>query len=374
MVLKTKELKEVASKILIATGIDKSAANLELTAQDTSLFLNVTNKEYFCSVKYPLDEAVSLRAVVDAAQFLNLIAGLTADTFELTVKDTCINIKANKSNYKLAMIFENDHLMELPAIIIQNKTVEMPISNDILQSILNVNGKEIEKAKNLDVNELQKLYYIDETGAFSFTTGACLNSFTLEKPVKLLLNDRIVKLFKLFKDDVQFSLGQDAFPNGEVRTKVAFQTADTYVAAYVNCDNVLLSKIQGPCDATKRFISEKYDYSVVLSVTSLSAAISRLMLFTKNSIDKANMAMVPATIEITADDFVITDTLGNTETVQVENGSFVADAYSMKINLFDLKNVLSSCKNEHITINCGNGRSVVINRGTINNLIPELKK
>ena len=45
MVLKTKELKEVASKILIATGIDKSAANLELTAQDTSLFLNVTNKE-----------------------------------------------------------------------------------------------------------------------------------------------------------------------------------------------------------------------------------------------------------------------------------------------------------------------------------------
>ena len=131
MVLKTKELKEVASKILIATGIDKSAANLELTAQDTSLFLNVTNKEYFCSVKYPLDEAVSLRAVVDAAQFLNLIAGLTTDTFELTVKDTYINIKANKSNYKLAMIFENDHLMELPAIRIQNKTVEMPISNDI---------------------------------------------------------------------------------------------------------------------------------------------------------------------------------------------------------------------------------------------------
>lgn len=374
MVLKTKELKEVASKILIATGIDKSAANLELTAQDTSLFLNVTNKEYFCSVKYPLDEAVSLRAVVDAAQFLNLIAGLTTDTFELTVKDTYINIKANKSNYKLAMIFENDHLMELPAIIIQNKTVEMPISNDILQSILNVNGKEIEKAKNLDVNELQKLYYIDETGAFSFTTGACLNSFTLEKPVKLLLNDRIVKLFKLFKDDVQFSLGQDALPNGEVRTKVAFQTADTYVAAYVNCDNVLLSKIQGPCDATKRFISEKYDYSVVLSVTSLSAAISRLMLFTKNSIDKVNMAMVPATIEITADDFVITDTLGNTETVQVENGSFVTDTYSMKINLFDLKNVLGSCKNEHITVNCGNGRSVVINRGVINNLIPELKK
>ena len=374
MILKTKELKEVASKILLATGVDKSAANLELVANDTNLFLNVTNKEYFVSCKYILDEAVSLRAVVDAAQFLNLVAGLTTDTFELAVKDTYINIKANKSNYKLAMIFENDHLMELPAIRIQNKTVEMPISNDILQSILNVNGKEIEKAKNLDVNELQKLYYIDETGAFSFTTGACLNSFTLEKPVKLLLNDRIVKLFKLFKDDVQFSLGQDTLPNGEVRTKVAFQTADTYVAAYVNCDNVLLAKIQGPCDATKRFISEKYNYSVVLSVTSLSAAISRLMLFTKNSIDKANMAMVPATVEITADDFIITDTLGNTETVQVENGSFVADTYSMKVNLFDLKNVLDSCKNEHITLNCGNGRSVVINRGVINNLIPELKK
>ena len=374
MILKTKELKEVASKILIATGIDKSAANLELVANDTNLFLNVTNKEYFVSMKYLLDEAASFRAVVDAAQFLNLVAGLTADTFELAVKDTYINIKANKSNYKLAMIFEKDHLMELPTIVINNKTVEMPISKDILQSILNVNGKEIEKVKNLDVNELQKLYYIDETGAFSFTTGACLNSFTLEKPVKLLLNDRIVKLFKLFKDDVQFTLGQDTLPNGEVRAKAAFQTTDTYVAAYVNCDNTLLNRIQGPCDATKRFATAKYDYSIVLSVTALSAAISRLMLFTKNSIDKANMALVPATVEINADEIIITDTLGNTEVIPTENGSFVTDVYNMRINLFDLKSVLDSCKNEHITISCGNNKSVVISRGTITNLIPELKQ
>ena len=374
MTIKTKNFKETASKILEATKVDKNAANLEIVARDTNLFLNVTNKEYFVSIKFILDEPTNFRAVVDAALFLDLIAGLTADTFDLTVKDTYINIKANKSNYKLAMIFENDKLMELPAITIQNKTVEMPISNDILMSILNVNGKEIEKARNLDVNELQKLYYIDETGAFSFTTGACLNSFALDKPVKLLLNDRIVKLFKLFKDDVQFSLGQDPLPNGEVRSKVSFETADTYVAAYVNCDTVLLSKIQGPCDATKRFISEKYDYNVVLSVSSLSAAISRLMLFTKNSIDKANMAMVPAVVEINADDVILTDTLGNTETVQVENGSFVTDVYSMKVNLFDLKNVLDSCKSDHITLNCGNHRSIVINRGTICNLIPELRK
>ena len=374
MIIKTKDFRETTSKIAEAIKADRNAANLEIVAKDTALFLNVTNKEFYVAVRFQLDEPTNFRAVVDAGTFLDLINDLTTDTFDLAVDQNLIKVKSGKSNYKLAMIFENDKLMELPIIAIQNKTVEMPISNDILMSILNVNGKEIEKAKTLDVNELQKLYYIDETGAFSFTTGACLNSFTLEKPVKLLLNDRIVKLFRLFKEDVSFSLGQDPLPNGEIRSKVVFETPSTYVAAYVNCDNILLSKVQGPCDATKRFIAEKYDYNIVLSVSKLSAAISRLMHFTKNSISSASSIMIPATVEITADDVILTDSLGNTDAVDVENGSHVADTYSMKVNLFDLQNVLSSCKNEHITLNCGNHRSVVINRGTICNLIPELKK
>ena len=374
MILKTKEFKEATNKILLALDSDKSASNLEIVARNQALYLNVTNKEFYVSVKFALDGEETFRAVVDASVFLTLISGLTTDEFSLEIKDTTVVVKAGKSSYKLAMIYENEALMTLPVITIENKTVEMPIKNDILQSILNINSKEIQKGKNLiNINELQKLYYIDETGCFTFTTGATLNKFDLEKPVKLLLNDRIVKLFRLFKDDVQFSLGQDKLSDGRVRTKVIFETADTYVAAIINCDDILLSKVQGPCTATKRFISEAYAHSLVLSVNALSAAVSRLLLFTKTSVDKANMSQVKVDVAITPDEFIIRDSLGNCESVPVENGSFVADGYDMAINLSDLKLVLDSCKNEHITLNCGNHRSIVITRGNVNNLIPEMK-
>ena len=208
MIIKTKDFKEAANKILLAANLDTNAANLELVARNSSLYLNVTNKEYYVAVKFPLETEETFRAVVDASLFLSLVSGFTTDTFSLDIKDNTVVLGSGKSKYKVAMIYENEDLMTLPVIAIQNKTVEMSIPNDILMSILNVNSKELIKTKYLDVSELNKLYYIDETGCFTFTNGSCLNSFTLEKPVKLLLNDRIVRLFNLFKDTMPCSIFQ----------------------------------------------------------------------------------------------------------------------------------------------------------------------
>ena len=38
MILKTKNFQEAANKILVAVGLDRSAANLELAAKDTALY------------------------------------------------------------------------------------------------------------------------------------------------------------------------------------------------------------------------------------------------------------------------------------------------------------------------------------------------
>lgn len=377
MIIKTKDFQDAANKILLAAGLDQNAANLEVVAKESNLYLNVTNKEFFVSVKFPLETEEIFRAVVDAKQFLDLISGFTTETFSLILKGNTLELRAGKSKYKIAMIYENDQLMTLPAITIQNKTVEMSISNDILMSILNVNSKEVEKTKNIDVNELQRLYFIDETGCFTFATGACLNSFTLEKPVKLLLNDRIVKLFKLFKEDVNFTLGQDPMADGSVRTKITLQTADTYLAAIITCDDILISKVQGPCMATKRFISENYSHRLVLPANEVSSAITRLMKFTKNNkaaTEKVSTINLPVSVKITADEFIIKDKFENVETIDIENGSYTDGDYEMVVNLYDIKLVVDSCKNEHITFNCGNGRSIIITRGAISNLIPELSK
>ena len=376
MILKTKNFQEAANKILVAVSLDKAAANLELAAKDTALYLRVTNREYYTAVKFELSEPTEFRAVVDANLFLNLISGINTEEFELKINDTNVVVKAGKSNYKLAMIYENDQLMKLPIIKLDKDqvTVDMSISNDILMSILNVNGKEIQKAKKLDVNELQRYYYIDETGCFTFTTGACVNSFTLEKPIKLLLTDRVVKLFKLFNTDVWMSYGHIMNTDNSVQPIVTFQTEDIYVASRLLNDDTCIQKIKAPCEAMKNLIKEPYDHNLVLSASDLSAAIGRLLMFHKNSSAKADLSFVPSVVSFNETDFTISDISGdNTETITIENGSNTPGGYSMGINLIDLKAVLDSCKNEHITMNCGNKKSIIINRGTISNVIAETR-
>ena len=376
MILKTKTFQEAANKILLAVGVDKSAANLELAAKGNKLFLRVTNREFFAAVGFDLETPTEFRAVVDASLFLNLISGINTEDFELAINDTNIVVKAGKSSYKLAMIYENDQLMKLPVIKLEPEqiTVSMPITNDILMSILNVNGKEIQKAKKLDVNELQRYYYIDETGCFTFTTGACVNSFTLEKPIKLLLTDKVVKLFKLFSSDVWMSYGHLVNADNSLQPIVVFQTDDVYVASRLLNDDTCIHKIKAPCDAMKTLIKEVYDHNLVLSASDMSAAISRLLMFHKNSNAKADLSFVPAAISFTNTELTISDVSGdNTEVITVENGSATPGNYSMGVNLIDLKAVLDSCKNEHITMNCGNHKSIIICRANISNVIAETR-
>jgi DNA polymerase III sliding clamp (beta) subunit (PCNA family) len=376
MILKTKAFQDVANKILVAVGIDKTAANLELAAKDTKLYLRVTNREWYCAAGFDLETPTEFRAVVDANLFLNLISGISTEEFELTINDTNVVVKAGKSSYKLAMIYENESLMKLPVIKLdpEQVTVSMSVAQDILMSILNVNGKEIQKAKRLDVNELQRYYYIDETGCFTFTTGACVNSFTLEKAIKLLLTDKVVKLFKLFESDVWMSYGHQVGTDGSLQPIVVFQTEGVYVASRLLNDETCIQKIKAPCDAMKNLIKEPYDHNLVLSASDLSAAISRLLMFHKNSSTKADLSFVPSVVSFNETDFTISDISGdNTETITIENGSNTPGGYSMGINLIDLKAVLDSCKNEHITMNCGNKKSIIINRGTISNVIAETR-
>lgn len=370
MIIKTKDFKEAANTILLAVDLDRSAANLEICTKNGDLYLNVTNREYYVSVKFPLDATdIEFKAVVEAPAFLNLISGLAAETFELNIVGNGLEIKADRSKYKLPMVFEGDKLIDLPPILLNNVTVDMPISLDILKSILDVNSRELQKLKKMEfTNELQKLYYIDETGCFTFTTGACLNAFSLAKPIKLLLNDRIIRLFKLFKDNVDFKFGYDPY-NGITQTKAVFQTPTTYVAALITCDDVLINKVQAPCLAAKSFVSATYENRVVVSANALSAAIARLVLFTKNLSTVSSKAML-AKIGLIGSELIIKDEMGNTEAVTIENGSYVPQDFVMTMDITDLKLALDSYKNEHVTISCGSPRSVIINCGNIHNILP----
>ena len=70
---------------------------------------------------------------------------------------------------------------------------------------------------------------------------------------------------------------------GNVLTKIVLETENTYLAAIINCDDLLINKIQGPCTATRDLSQQAYDYRLVLSANEFSGAISRLQMFTKKN-------------------------------------------------------------------------------------------
>lgn len=370
MIIETKKFKDTCATILAATGNAENSTlteTLELKTEGRILHLNVTNGEYFASVNFDLDHEEDFHAAVNASLFLKLIAAVTTETIELKATDTHVLIKADGS-YKIAMIYEGDKILELPKITIDNPTVEMKVSGAILESILNYNSKEL--LRGSVSRPVQKMFYVDERGCITFTTGACINNFTLEKPVKVLFSSRLVKLFKLFKDDmVDFTLGYDPISEEIVQTKVNFKTDKITLTAITGCNDELLNIV--PVSAIRGRATAVYDNNIVLNKTELLNAVNRLLLFsagygaTKNS-------KPYSLFECSENKMTIWDSRKeNNETITFKNDTAVASDYSMTLDLSDLKLVLDTITEDYITLSFGNHQAVALKRPNLTNIIPE---
>ena len=373
MILKTKKLQEVCSKILPAVESSELSSildTLQLKTVDKVLCLSVTNKEYFVEVKLDITDEVDFHATVSANLFLKLVSQLTAEDIELTVSDNVLNVKANGS-YKIPLIFEGDNLMELPVIGISNVVKEFDIPSGILNSILNYNTKELDKGTIS--RPIQKFFYVDEKGAITFTTGACVNSFELAEPVKILLNKRLVKLFKLFQDcSVHFKLAYDAVEGSSdiIQTKVQFAASDIVITSILSCDDSMLSQI--PVNAIRGRADNIYPYSVVLSKNDLMATLGRLMLFTSSSSEidlKQNIMFV-----FGPDNVTVSDIKGDNKEVlkYLNKESGIVEEYKANLDVMDLKLTLDTCVEPSLTLSFGDGNAFILSRGSIKNVIPEV--
>lgn len=365
MIIKTKDFKETCSIIL--NSLDNSKLTtlteiLEIFAEGNVLFLNVTNREYYVSVKFPLDIEEHFIATIDADLFLKLVDNTTSEHIELEVHDNYVLFKGN-GIYKIPMIYEGTtEEKRLPKIAISNPTIKMTISGEILESIYLYNAKEIQK-ENL-LNPIQKLYYVDEKGCITFSSGACINNFNLEKPMKLLLNNRLIRLFKLFKDDmIDFTLGYDEF-NDNVQTKVSFNTPTITLTSIINNNDRDLEAF--PAENIRAQAEVEQDINIVLNKKELLQAINRLLLFNKNKSKDTYGKFI-----IDKDSLEIEDSFQNVETIVYKNEIEITEPYTMNLNLNNLKNTLSNIEELYITLGCGNHTMVIIRRGNINNILPE---
>lgn len=367
MILNSKAFTEACSYILEAIDNKNSSLfteTLELVASGRVLNLNVTNREYFVSVKFNLEEDTTLKAAVNAKLFLSLISKITSETIEITPEQNFIKIKGN-GDYKLPMIYNNGELMSLPIIDINNVTNDMNIDSSILQSILLYNSKEL--LRGIAAKPVQKYYYIDEQGAITFTSGACVNSFTLEKPVKILLSDKVVKLLKLFKDDasVKFEIGQDPVTEDLIQTKVRFSTDKVVLTAKLS-DSSLVSSV--PVTAIRNMATKEYLYSVVIHRNELLQALGRLRLFNDGTKNYGKF-------EFTKDNVTISDwSSDNKEVITYSNEvPAIEETYTALLNTDNLELIIKGCEEDYVTICFGDNKAFCCVQPTVTDILPELR-
>jgi DNA polymerase III sliding clamp (beta) subunit (PCNA family) len=368
MIIQTKLFQENCKKILEAVDTNTSLVineTLELEANGRVLSLNVTNKEYYVSVKMPLDIDVNLHAVVNAQLFLNLISKITTGSLEINVVDNHLTVKAN-GNYKIPMVFDGDAIVDIPKINIQNVTNSFVIKNSILQSILKYNAKEMLKSGGSI--PVQKLFYIDEKGAITHRNGACVNSFELEQKVVLTLTEKIVKLFKLFKsENINFSMGFDELPSGTVAQKVLFSDDIVTLSSIITTKEELIN--QFPVKGIRKSVDEIQEFTATIDRLALLESINRLSLFSKNDTSLKNTHLSFSFDGVT----VLDSKKENDEHIKyVNNIDKLKNPYNASFDTTDLKITLETAEGQYIVISFGNGRVATIKKNNITNMISEV--
>ena len=372
MIIKTKEFKEVCSTILSAIDSNELSTlteTLELESKDKVLKLSVTNGEYFVTVNFNLDNEEDLHASVNANLFLKLINAVTTEDITLTMKDNYLEVKAN-GTYKIPYIYEDDKMLTLPEITISNPTLDMKVSGDVLGSILDYNSKEL--LRGTISRPVQKMYYVDEKGCLTFTTGACVNYFELEKPIKVLFNNRLVKLFKLFKNKMtNFTLGYDAIDETLTQTKVQFKTDNITLTAITGCTDDLLKSV--PVSAIRGRAEFEYPHNVVLSTIELKDAVNRLLLFSAGYGSIKNLKPYSQFVFNNNQVTIYDSNKENSEILTFKNNTSVTEEYTMTLDLADLKLILDTISDDYITLSFGNHQAAVIKRQSISNIVPECR-
>lgn len=366
MIIRIEELQRICSKILPAVDSNEISAlstSLEIVCADKKLYINVTNKEYYVRATLDLDEDMDFHATVDAHLFLKLISQITTDTVELSIADNILSIHGNGS-YSLPLIYDNDKLLELPEIALNNISSSFPIDSAILKSIATFNSKEL--LKGTAAQPVQKLYYVDEQGAITFTSGACVNNFTLQQPIKLFFNSRLVKLFKLFDEGaIVMTLGFEPISDDIMQTRIRFESSSISITSILPSDASLFSSI--PVTAIRnRANVDNYPFCATVDKNLLIQALNRLALFNNQSLKPY------ITFNMSADEMVIISTNNaNIEKLYYNNKiPALQDTVNFQIDYTDLLSTLSDCSESHLNLHFGDDSAILICRQNVANIIP----
>jgi len=366
MQLKTKQFQEICKGILEAVDETNNVTvteTLELKVEHGKMYLSVTNKEYFVTVSLNVNTEETMKAVISASLFLKLISKITTEEISISMTDNALVVKGNGS-YKFPLIFDGESLLELPKISIDEVTNTFTISTEVLDDILKYNTKELQKSGIR--KPVHKMFYVDEQGCITYASGACVTSFKLDEPVKLLFSEKVVKLFKLFtSESVVMTVGFTAIGDF-VQTRVKLQNDDVELTAILDSDPANLNGV--PASVIRNIANTNHVNKVIFNKQEVLDALNRLSIFAKKDV-----VILYTYLEFTDSEMIIYDTRkDNHEIIKLEQSN-VEGKYSCILNTNDFKTTLESQREDVITIRFGNNKSVVVERPKIKIVLPECK-
>ena len=388
MKLNVNELQDKCKKILNVLDSNALVSNelLEIEEVGAVAYLRVSNGEYKLQTTISLEVGTLnelFRAVVSASVFFKLISKITTDVIELTANKNSLLVKGN-GNYKIPLVYEGDELAKVPDIKLENIVNTFEVNSNALQSIAKYNLKEVKK-QNLQ-GDIHNYVYLDEQGAITFSAGIIVvNKFNLEKPVKLLLREKIVRLFKLFspEETLEFSLGFDSIGDGLVQTKLVLKSGDTEVTAIIATDNGNSKVSRFPVTSAREKVEGEYPFTSVINKEQLVDAINRLKLFSSaNSSSSLNFSFGLNDVVIFDNEDEYTGNKENYEVISfVSNTPKDADSvallmdgrYNCLLNADDLLYVLGLGSEEFTTVKFGNKLSIVVARPDIDIALAEME-
>lgn len=373
MIIRTDLLQDSCAKIFNAVDsnvLSTVTETLEIECKERVLKLCVTNREYFVQIQVETDVDEYFHATVNANLFLKLISKVTSETIELSIKDNSLFIKCN-GDYKIPLIYDGDSLLVLPRIEIEDIYEEFETDSKVLNSIVDFNSRELQKGTLS--KPIQRLYYLDSKGCVTFTSGACVNRFDINMMSKLLLNDKLVKLLRLFKDTkVTIKTGHNKISDDVVATVVEFdnQTSPRIkISAVLNCDDTMVTKF--PVDAVRGRADKGYPRTVTINKEMLTQAIDRLMLFSQVAA-KTDLSVSVVKMKFEKGFVTVSDRMDvNKEDVYYSKEDDSQEEYSLTVYSSDLTKTLDTCTNQLVQISFGDGQALVVSEGNVSWVIPE---
>ena len=370
MIIRTDVFQDTCNKILSAVDtsvLSPITETMEICVEDGIMYTRVTNMEYYVEVRTPVEVESNFKVAISANKFLKLISQVTTEVITLSIKDTFLEVKAN-GTYKFPLVFEGSNMLELPRLNVGVVSTEVDMTKAMLNSIATYNAKELSRSKGNVQNMAQRMFYIDEKGCITHSaTGACINFFDLSSPVKILVPQKVVKLFKLFGDDViKMTVGHENITDEITQVRISFEGESVTIVASLPFEERLVDEV--PAEVLRRKSTVDYPYQATFEKNDIISSINRLLVVSNNVATFGSLGeLVFSPTELTIRDIK----RDNDDKVLYINDAQVTGEYSAILDLEDLKITIEACNEQYVTLFFGDSKAIVISRGNVKNLLPE---